>query len=58
MPGRAHHPSDDMRHHAHIVALKESIDRLGKEINDRQQHRAQAKRELRRLEANEKRRSA
>lgn len=58
MPGRAQHPSDEMRHHAHIIALKESIDRLGKEINDRQQHRAQAKRELRRLESYDKRRTA
>lgn len=58
MPGRAQHPNDAMRHHAHIVALRETVDRLGKEINDRQQHRAQAKRELRRLEAEVTKRSA
>lgn len=55
MPGRAQHPSDTMRDHArdvaHIQAMKDMIDRLGTEIADRRLMRAQARRELRRIEA-------
>jgi hypothetical protein len=54
MPGRAQHPTDHGRAHARrtlrIAELRQAIIRLGVNINDDQQHRLVAKRELKKLE--------
>ena len=54
MPGRAQHPTPDMLSHAHrltrIAELKTADERLTMEINDHVAHRAQVRRELRKLE--------
>jgi hypothetical protein len=61
MCGRVVHPSEVMRHRAkevldhgrdeyHMQSMRDMIIRLENEINDRVQMRAQAKKELRRLE--------
>lgn len=36
MPGRAQHPTDEMRHHATDMALLAQRERLKDEIHDRQ----------------------
>lgn len=50
MPGRAQHPTDAMREHGHVMALRETVERLRSEISDRRRHLFAAQRELRRLE--------
>jgi hypothetical protein len=62
MCGRTQHPTPEMLDHArallHMQSCRDMIDRLGLEINDRQQMRAQAKRTLAQLLHSQKRRTA
>ena len=61
-PGRAQHPTPEMLDHSrdvtHMQSLRDMIARLGHEINDRMQMRAEAKKTLRRLQQDARRRVA
>ena len=62
MCGRAQHPTPEMLDHARALmqmqSCRDMIERLGHEINDRQQMRAQAKKTLAQLLHAQKQRSA